>query len=304
MHSIKPIAPILLGMLLGVAATGAVAQIDLARSGKVDTLDRNPKPLTYVSQNLSRNATSTYRYFDDLYVLSSANPARLALVPDPLGSGRKVLRETLYKSDPLVTGGSRTEVSLKYEYVIEGVRWYAMSVLFPSDRVFHPSPTVVAQLHTSQKTLAVPPPVSFVANGNDLNIELHYNYRDMNGGGGDPATRANTGEQLVRAAKIQTNKWYCFVVQANWSYKPGIGSLKIWLNGNVAYDAKNVYNAYQTWLGNYPKVGLYLPGTMQVASRTIYTDFITVGGPASTYEQMAAATPCGTTVSATPAVIK
>ncbi|MRV74178.1 hypothetical protein GJ700_20935 [Duganella sp. FT92W] len=301
MHALKPITLALLG---AVAASPAWAQIDLARSGKIDTLDANPKPLTYVSQNLARNSTATYRYFDDLYVLSSASPTRLSLVADPLGSGRKVLRYTLNKTDPLVTGGSRTEISLKYEYVIEGLRWYSFAVLFPSDWQFHNSPSVVAQLHTSQKTLAVPPPISVVANGNDLNIELHYNYRNMSGAGTDPATRANTGEQLVRAAKIQTNKWYCFVVRADWSYKPGIGSTKIWMNGNVAYESKNAYNAYETWLGNYPKVGLYLPGVMQVATRTLYTDFIYVGGASSTYEQMAAATPCGTTVSATPAVIK
>ncbi len=301
MQVLKPITLALLGAF---ATVPAWAQIDLARSGKIDTLDANPKPLTYVSQNLARNATATYRYFDDLYVLSSASPARLALVPDPLGSGRKVFRHTLNKADPLVTGGSRTEVSLKYEYVIEGLRWYAFAVMFPSDWQFHASPSVVAQLHTSQKTLAVPPPISVVASGNDLNIELHYNYRNMSGAGTDPATRANTGEQLVRAAKIQTNKWYCFVVRADWSYKPGIGSTKIWMNGNVAYESKNAYNAYETWLGNYPKVGLYLPGTMQVTTRTLYTDFIYVGGTASTYEQMAAATPCGTSVQATPAVIK
>ncbi|SFU90914.1 polysaccharide lyase [Pseudoduganella namucuonensis] len=287
-----------------LCAGGAQAQIDLARGGPVNTLSPNPNPLMYVSQNLARNLTSTYRYLDDLYSLSASSPARLSLVPDPLGSGRNVLLHNLNKTDPLVSGGSRTEVSLKYEYVIEGVRWYAVSMMFPADWQFHASPTVVAQLHTSQKTLAVPPPVSMVASGQDLNIELHYNYRNMSGQGTDPATRANTGEQLVRAAKIETNKWYCFVVRAEWSYKPGLGSMQIWMNGNIAYEASNVYNAYETWLGNYPKVGLYLPGVMQVATRNLYTDFIHVGGASSTYDMMAALTPCGVNAAATSSVIK
>lgn len=290
--------------ILGAASTAAFAQYDLSRSGPVDTLSANPNPLTYVSQNLARNQTATYRYFDDLYSLGSASPARLALVADPLGSSRKVFFHTVYSSDPLVSGGSRTEVALKYDYVIEGVRWYAISMLFPANWQFHSSPTVVAQLHTSQKTTTVPPPVAIVASGQDLNIELHSNYRNMSGTGTDPATRANTGDSLVRAAKIETNKWYCFVVRADWSYKPGIGSMQIWMNGNLAYESANAYNAYDTWLGNYPKVGLYLPGTMAVPSRTLYTDFIHTGGAASTYETMAALTPCGTAAGPMPNVIR
>jgi hypothetical protein len=137
-----------------------------------------------------------------------------------------------------------------------------------------------------------------------LNIELHANYRSTSSTSTDPATRANTADGLVRAAKIETNKWYCFVMRADWSYTPGVGSMQIWLNGNLAYESANEYNAYDTWLGNYPKVGLYLPGVMQVPVRTLYTDFIYTGGSASTYETMAALTPCGATPSATPAVIR
>jgi hypothetical protein len=290
--------------ILAASCGTAMAQLDLARSGPVDTVSANPNPLMYVSQNLSRNLTATYRYLDDVYSLGSASPARLALVPDPLGSGRKVFSHTVYSTDPLVSGGSRTEVALKYDYVIEGVRWYAFSMLFPSDWQFHPSPTVVAQVNTSQKTTAVPPPVAVVASGQDLNIELHSNFRNMSGTGTDPATRANTGDLLVRAGKIETNKWYCFVMRAEWSFKPGVGSMQIWMNGNLAYESVNAYNAYDTWLGNYPKVGLYLPGVMQVPSRSLYTDFIFTGGAASTYDTMAALTPCGTAAAPTASVIR
>lgn len=293
----------LLAALLA-SAGGALAQVDLARGGPVDTLAPNPKPLTYVSQSLTRNLTSTYRYFDDLYALSSGVKSNLELVPDPLGSGRQVFKYKVLKTDPLYASGSRTEVSLKYEYIIEGVRWYAISMLFPADWVWNIEPTVVAQLHTSQKTLTVPPPLALVASGQDLNLEAHYNYRSTVAGALDPATRANSGEQLVRLGKIQRGKWYCFVMRADWSHKPGIGSIKVWMNGNVAYETKNAYNAYETWLGNYPKVGLYLPGVMAVPSRSLYSDFIHLGGPNSTYEQMAALTPCGVTAAPIPAVIR
>ncbi|MBY0241093.1 MAG: polysaccharide lyase [Burkholderiaceae bacterium] len=292
-------------LILAAACGPALAQIDLSRSGRVDTLVSNPKKLMYVSENLARNATATYRYLDDVYAVHTGDAAsNLQLVDDPSGSGRKVLLLKTLKTDPLVSGASRTEISAKYEYVIEGLRWYGFAMMFPSDWQFHATPTVVAQLHTSQKTLTVPPPVAVVAYGQDLNLELHYNFRKTDGSGLDPATRANTGEQLARLAKLQTNKWYCFVVRADWSAKPGIGSLKVWMNGNLAYDVKNAYNSYETWLGNYPKVGLYMPGVMGVASRSLYTDFIYVGGASSTYELMAAQLPCGSTVSPTPTVVK
>lgn len=294
---------VLLAALLA-SAGGALAQVDLARGGPIDTLAPNPKPLTYVSQSLTRNASATYRYFDDLYQLSSGLKTNLELVADPSGSARKVFKHKVLKTDPLYAGGSRTEVTLKYEYVIEGVRWYAVSVLFPADWQFNVEPTVIAQLHTSQKSLTVPPPLALVVNNKDLNLEAHYNYRSTVAGATDPATRANSGEQLVRLGKIVTNKWYCFVLRADWSHKPGIGSVKVWMNGNLAYETKNAYNAYQTWLGNYPKVGLYLPGVMAVPSRTLYSDFIHVGGAASTYETMAALTPCGVTAAATAQVIR
>ncbi|GAB2873001.1 hypothetical protein GCM10027277_47840 [Pseudoduganella ginsengisoli] len=300
-HISKKILPVL---ALALPCLPALAQLDLARSGRIDTVASDPVKLQYVSQNLARNATSTYRYLDDVYTLQTGNTSNLQLVPDPKGSGRKVLFFKVSKTDPLVSGGSRTELATKYEYVIEGLRWYAFAVLFPTDWQFDNNPTVVAQLHTSQKTLTVPPPVSVVASGQDLNMEFHYNYRKTDGTGADPATRANTGEQAVRLAKIQTNKWYCFVVRADWSFKPGVGSITAWMNGNIAYESKNAYNAYDTWLGNYPKIGLYLPGTMAVASRSLYTDFIYAGGPSSTYDEMAGLLPCGATVSPTPTVIK
>lgn len=294
----------LLALVMCTAGGAAHAQIDLSRGGKVDTLAPNPKPLQYVSQSLARNQTATYRYFDDLYVLSTGYTSNLSLVADPAGSGSQVFRMKLLKTDPLTTGGSRTEVSLKYEYVISGVRWYAMSVLFPADWQIHGEPAVVAQLHTSQKVTLVPPPVSFTVTNQDLNMDLYYNYRSMSGTGADPATRANTGYQQVRLGKFVPNKWYCFVVRADWSYTPGVGALQVWMNGNEMYKSSNAYNAYETWLGNYPKVGVYQPGVMPVAARTVYTDFIHVGGAATTYDQMAALTPCGAINQPLPQLIK
>ncbi|WP_323001174.1 polysaccharide lyase [Denitromonas sp.] len=229
--------------------------------------------------------------FAQRYAVNSASPANLAWVPDPAGSGRTVLLARVHETDAKVYGGIRTEISAQHEYVKSGVRWYALSMYFPGDWQFHPYPTVVAQLHTSQKTTIVSPPVALVVHDHSLDLELNFNLRKIDGP--DPVTKANSSRQRLRLDRLKTQQWYCFVVRADWSSSPGSGALKIWMNGDKVYEATNSPNAYETWLGNWPKVGLYIPGMMGVTQRSMFMDFIHVGGPRSGFEEMAALTPCG-----------
>jgi len=67
---------------------------------------------------------------------------------------------------------------------------------------------------------------------------------------------------------------------------------QLWMNGDKVYEALRSHNAYETWLGNWPKVGLYLLGKMTVRERYIFMDYIHLGGPKSGYAEMAALTPC------------
>lgn len=253
---------------LGILAP-AFAQVEKARGGVVPAQD-----------------------FYKRYALNSADPANIELVPDPAGSGRTVLMARVRNTDEKVFGGFRTEISPLKEYQREGVRWYAMSVYFPDNWEFNPAPTVVSQIHTSQKTAVLSPPVSFVAIGDTLNLELSSNVRKIEGA--DAATKENSTKNAFRLDKIKTKQWYCFVIRADWSHEPGKGALSIWVNGDKVYESLKSPNAYETWLGNWPKTGLYMPGNkMAVAERTIYADFIHLGGPKSSYAEMAALTPCG-----------
>lgn len=249
-------------------------------------------PVTASSQvDRTRAGTASSGNITERYTINTADPGNVELVPDPAGSGRTVVRVRVRDTDRKVVGGSRTEISPLREYVREGIRWYAISVYFPSDWHFHPTPTVVGQLHTSQKTAIVPPPVSFVARDRSLYLELHFNHRRIDGA--DPVTKQNSARQLIRLDTIRTAQWYCFVVRADWSFTPGKGALWIWLNGDKVYEANNSHNAYVTWLGNYPKTGLYLPGKMAIPERILFTDFIHVGGAKTNVATMSALTPCG-----------
>lgn len=281
---------IALAALCGAAA-GAHAQIDPARGGPVTTMATNPKTYQYISWLLAANATATTRYFPDFYTLNSSSINNVSLVDDPAGSGRKVFFMKVAKTDPLVLGANRTEISPRNEYVKEGVRWYTFSMYFPGDWVFHNSPTLVAQLHTSQNTAVVSPPASITVIDKTLTLDFNYNHRSTSSTT-DPATRANSVAESVRLGTVELQKWYCFVVRADWSYKPGVGQIQVWMNGTEVFSAKNTYNSYETWLGNYAKVGLYLPGTMMVPQRSLYADFIHLGGASSTYDLMLGQTPC------------
>ncbi len=231
--------------------------------------------------------------FSGRYVLQSASPANLRWVSDPAGSSRTVLQAWLKDSEAKVYGGKRTEIVPSYEYVREGVRWYAMSFYFPASWQFHAYPTIVGQIHTSQKTAVLSPPLAFMAQGDHLDLELYANHLQPDVATGIPATRTNSARQLIRLDTIKKEQWYCFVIRADWSYRPGLGSLKVWMNGDRVYEGNNLYNAYETWLGNYPKAGLYSPGMMGVSERMLYLDFIHLGGERSGFDEMAAQTPCG-----------
>lgn len=237
----------------------------------------------------SRAGAATPQTFAERYALVSPDPDNLRWVTDPAGSGRTVLESRVRKNDEKVWGGYRAEIAAHKEYVREGVRWYAMSVYFPATWQFHAYPVVVAQLHTSQKKALVSPPLAFLAQGENLDLELYASHRPTENG---ETTRSNAARQTIRLDRIHTGQWYCFVVRADWATQPGNGSMKVWMNGEKVYEAANLYNSYETWLGNYPRAGLYVPGMMGVDERTLYIDFIHVGGPRSGYEEMAALTPC------------
>jgi len=266
----KRIAQIFLAtFLLTLAATEAGAQIDASRGGAVGHGD-----------------------FAMRYSLNSASPANLTWVRDPAGSTRTVLHARVRDTDAKIYGGWRTEISPLREYIRQGLRWYAISVYFPADWQFHAYPTIVAQIHTSQKKTILSPPLAFIVHGHNLDLELYGNHRPVDSG--DVATRGNSARQLIRLDRVQTAHWYCFVVRADWSSMPGKGSVKIWMNGAPVYEGQNLYNAYETWLGNYPKAGIYMPGMMGVSERDLYFDFIHLGGARSSFDEMAAQTPCGT----------
>lgn len=252
-----------------VLSTPAFAQVDLKKGGAA--LDRTS--------------------FNLRYSIQSAKPENLEVIADPAGSSRIVMRAKVAKDDAKVYGGLRTEVIPRDEYIKQGIRWYTFSFYLPATWQSDIQPMILAQLHTSQKTVVLSPPVAWVLRGNKLELDFRANHRSVSGTT-DLASMSNSVAQTITLARVEKAKWYCFVVKADWATTPGNGSFNLWMNGEPVYTSDKLYNSYETWLGNYPKIGIYAPGGMTVPSQSVYMDFIHLGGPESTISQMRALTPC------------
>jgi len=278
----------------------AASNIDPARGGPVTTMQTNPVTYPYVSWELNANAIATIRYFNNFYTPNTGAPGNIELVKNPaVGGVRNVFRMTVRNTDSKVAGANRTEVAAKHEYVTQGLRWYAISFLIPSDWVKDNTEAVVAQIHTSQKQTTLTPPFNISISGDYINLFASSNHRNMIDSpnlvpGAEVATKLNSSHQNIKLEKFVPNKWYCFVIKANWSHTLGKGDLDVYMNNSLVFHQDNTINSYETWLGNYPKTGIYQPGTMSVAKRTIYQDFTFLGNAEATYSEMYNKTPCVT----------
>ncbi|KQV78452.1 hypothetical protein ASD15_21795 [Massilia sp. Root351] len=240
--------------------------------------------------------------FSKRYALYSAWSGNLTYATDPAGSGRTVLRSRVRSTDAKVGGLLRTDFLPLGEAGKTGPRWYGLSVYFPTTWVAHPNPAVVAQVGPAVPLAGLPPPMSIVARGTSIELNLGFNHRPLSGAT-DIATAANSAVKAVKLGTLQTGKWYCFAVRSEWSPTLGSGSLMIYQNRDKIFDAQRDINSYPGVSGNTPRVGLSFPGLLGVAERVLYTDFIRLGGPDTTLEKLLAETPCKTT-SATTALVK
>ncbi|WP_374511656.1 polysaccharide lyase [Niveibacterium sp.] len=225
------------------------------------------------------------------YIFQSAVESNLQFVNDPTKPGRLFAELHLYADAPASFGGVRSEITPKDEYVQSGTRWYAMSFKVPKDWVFADVPIVMTQLHTSQRTAKLSPPVAVVLRDHGLALEMRTSPAQLSRG--EVVQNDNTAYRRVYLGEPRLGEWTCFVFQMDWSFEAGKGSSTIWMNNAIVYEAKNAPNAYDTWLGNYPKVGMYAPWKLGAPERSVLVDAIWLGDATASYSSMYKKTPCG-----------
>ncbi|UTY60500.1 heparin lyase I family protein [Massilia sp. erpn] len=299
--------------LLAAMAMPLQAQVLNYVGGPVMSLDPPPAPRPGNFDGVTK------RYFDWMYGLEAPNRKNNFALTSI--NGRSAFRMTLSPGDPLDAYNTmRAEVTPSRERTRQGRRWYAGGVFFPAESADDPAWStgleeewiVLFQLHSSQGILATSPPMAIVAKGKELVMESRANHIDKYAVTvqdkvvkiSSDATKENTSHQKIRLAEIQRNQWYCFVIDANWQHELGKGAFRLWMNGELVYEAQNVSTHYMNVdlptagnnPGNYPKTGIYFSAfgdPQHSRPRVIYTDFIHIGGAHSSYEQMAERTPCG-----------
>lgn len=231
---------------------------------------------------------------DDLatrYSIVSGAVGSVAVVTDPVGS-KPVLQVTTKSSSPLVAGVAASYVAPIGETTASGLRWYAMSAYFPSGWVNTTTPVSVMQIATAQSS-GLPAPLAIQARNGYLELSQTSNHLTSGS-----ATKANSANEVIRLAKLTTGKWFCFVIKAEWYQKLGSGNLTLWMNGDKIYEAQRAINNYGTAFGNQPQVGLIYSGAADLASRSVYLDFVRLGGATTYVEQIYAETPCAATATA------
>ncbi len=235
---------------------------------------------------------ATEETLTDKYEIQTAVYQNISIVDEPLGENRKVLKMELHAEDPKVYNGYRTEVIPKYDYVVNGIRWYAISVMVPSDWPLSSAPFVMGQLHVAQKGTSLPPAISVVLRDKNLYFVLQRTNFDVY----DPE-KTMVKEDLttlkVPIGELTFNKWECYVIRVDWSSVKDQGELDIWSStyGKI-YEERLQHNMYPSHLGSYPKTGLYAPWKLDAQMRYVYSDFIWVGNESSNYADMYNLTPC------------
>lgn len=285
-------------LLLAALAPLAGAQVVTNMGGHIDTDADSPNAFQYTSNAVAYLGNPlNKRYFSDVYAKSiEGSSGTIEWVTDPVDRKSMVFRATVVKPD---TGYARAEVSPKWDYTKTGKRWYAMSVLFPADTWEAPTADMIVwQLHTSQSAskgeVTLSPPLDVVAKGRYLYLGMHANELSNKLADEVHATKDGSSKQYFRIATIETGKWHCFVVAADWSHTPGNGAMKVWMDGKVVYQADKAFNAYISDPGNYLKTGLYVPGVGGMnTQQSLYMGYSFFGAGNSTYAEMAAQTKCG-----------
>lgn len=240
-------------------------------------------------ENRDRGGALNQANFGERYVFQG-DPALPPVWTTDRGDRRQYIQLTLREDSVRANGGLRSEIVPKREYIQAGVRIYGISFKMPDDWLETAAPILLAQLHTSQKADTVSPPLAIVARGGRLHLETRTSTAQPSLG--QRLTRDNIQHAVHDLGPLPLGRWTCFVFRMNWAFRAGEGETTVWMNGDRVFESKDEPNAYETWLGNYPKVGLYAPWKLGARERHILVDGIWLDDDRGSMRQVYRLTPC------------
>lgn len=194
----------------------------------------------------------------------------VTLVMEPVRAGKHAAKMLLRASDPEVSRGQRAEFSdNRTKILMDTDYWYGLSLFLPDE--FVPpvkKNAVLFQWHTQQ---GGPSPVLAIrVQGNEWVI----------------TAQPTTGKKrTLKRLPLEKGRWTDWVVHARWASTP-TGYWTIWKDGVEVVSEKDIITQYPEKLGPYAKFGQY-HSVDETAQNVIYVDEYRVGGPGSSYEEVA-----------------
>jgi hypothetical protein len=213
-----------------------------------------------------------------------------AIVSAPVYRGHKAARFMLKAVDPMISKGTRTEVTV-VKNAVQKEMWYAFAAYFPADGfAYDTEGEIISQWHQLPDThLGEMPqsPATFLSTRKDrFLLDTGFNKDQV-------ATEVNQdSRRMLDLGPVTKDTWHAFVFHLVHSFKSD-GLIEVWHNGTkrLSLTGGNMYNnqAMPKW-----KLGIYKwkwnqNRTTDTRKRIIYFDNIRVGNAQATLAEMSPA---------------
>ena len=215
-------------------------------------------------------------------------PYSFQVVSHPVFSGAKSARFELRDTDPMISSGTRSEVTIVKD-AIQKEMWYSFAVFFPADDFARDSGKELisqwhqaADSHLGEKSQS--PATHLVIKNDRFILDTGYNNEQISNGV-IPASR-----KRIDLGLVTKDTWHQFVIHFIHSYEAD-GLIEIWHNGNkiLTHPGGNMYNNVDMprW-----KLGIYKwkwngDETTDTRKRVLYFDNIKVGDQQVSLKDMA-----------------
>lgn len=172
----------------------------------------------------------------------------ITLVRNPVRQGRFAARFAVSNGDNPIGFGDRAQIQVDTREREGQARWYSwstrVSASFPRYRAFQ----VLAQWHSVADG---PPPVSFIADGDELALRVHRH-----------ASPGNLLEARdIWRGPLRRGRWHDITMRVRWSGSDRRGWVELWMNGvRQGFDDGTTRRMIRTMypgIGNYFTMGYY-----------------------------------------------
>jgi hypothetical protein len=218
-------------------------------------------------------------------------PHSFSVVTNPVFSGVRSARFELRDTDPMVSSGTRAEVTVVKD-TVQKEMWYSFAALFPADGYAKDSQKELisqwhqtADDHLGEKSQS--PATQLLIKNDRFILETGYNDQQVSKG------ILPESRKRIDLGPVTKDTWHKFVFHFIHSYESD-GLIEIWLNDKklLTHPGGNMYNniAMPRW-----KIGIYKwkwngEGTTDTDKRILYFDNIKVGDKKVSWSDISPAT--------------